>query len=186
MKKFLFIPAFLLVFCPLIANSLVEGQANACISENGSDLDDLESCLSKLFLPASMDCDELLEVHRSILIASEGRNEATIRSVARVSSKLAIISLAANCYSPDVAARLVARTGSGIGGGSAVVADATVSGAVDAAGVLGVDSGPLATSASSSSVSGESGGGGAGSTTNPPADIYFDKEVIVSPSSTQG
>jgi hypothetical protein len=186
MKKLLIIPAFLLVFSPLIANSIIEEQATACISENGSDLGRLETCLSRLFVPASMDCDELLEVHRSILIASEGRNDATIRAVARVSSKLAIISLAANCYSPDVAARLVARTGSEIGGGSVIIADATVSGAIDAAGALGVDSGPIATSASSGGSTGESGEEGGGAATIPPVQIYFDKEVNVSPSSTQG
>ncbi|MDA0348716.1 MAG: hypothetical protein O3C43_08480 [Verrucomicrobia bacterium] len=185
MKKLLIIPVFLLVFAPLFGDSLVEERAKACISENGSDQAGLESCLTKLFVPASMDCDELLEVHRSILMASQGRDDATIRAVARVSSKLGIVSLAANCYSPDVAARLIARTSSVIGGDSVIIADATVSGAVDAASALGVESGSLATSASSSSASGKSGGG-SGAIANPPVEIYFDKEVIVSPSGTQG
>jgi len=184
MKKLLIIPAFLLAFSPVFGNSVIEGQAKACISENGSDQAGLESCLSNLFVPASMDCDELLTVHRSILIASQGRNDATIRAVAQVSSKLGIVSLAANCYSPDVAARLIARTGSEIGGDSTIIADATVSGAVDAASALGVDSRPLATSASSSSSTGDSVSKRAGTATSPPVQVYFDKEVNVGPSNT--
>jgi hypothetical protein len=37
MKKLLIIPAFLLAFSPVFGNSVIEGQAKACISENGSD-----------------------------------------------------------------------------------------------------------------------------------------------------
>jgi hypothetical protein len=186
MKTLLIIPAILLACTPLFANSVVEEQATACISENGSDLAGLESCLSKLYIPASMDCDELLEVHRSILKVAQGRSNATIRAVTRVSSKLAIISLASNCYSPDVAARLVARTGSNMAGDSTIIADATVSGAVDAATSLGVDSGSLANSASSVTTGGGSTGGegGAGTTTTEPVEIYYDNEVNVSPSDT--
>ncbi|MCZ6675250.1 MAG: hypothetical protein O7C75_20140 [Verrucomicrobia bacterium] len=181
MKKSLLIPALLLACTPLLA-TVVEDQASACISENGSNQQGLESCLSRLFVPASMDCDELLQVHRTILAAAQGRNNATVRAVTRVSSKLAIISLAANCYSPDVAARLVARTGSEIGGNSNIIADATVAGAIDAANSLGVDSGSLANSASTSSLPGGTtdGGGGTPPTTGP-IPIYYDNEVVVSP-----
>jgi hypothetical protein len=185
MKKLLIIPALLLVISPLFGNSIVEEQATACISENGSNQAGLESCLSKLYVPASMDCDELLEVHRSIINAAQGRTNATVRAVARVSSKLAIISLAANCYSPDVAARLVARAGSEAGGGSSIIADATVSGAVDAAEALGVDSGSLANSASTASSEGSTGeGGGPNKTTVDAVEIYYDNEVNVSPGET--
>lgn len=186
MKNLLLLPAFVLLINPVFANTLVEEQATTCISENGSNQAGLESCLSKLYIPASMDCDELLEVHRSILKVSQSRNTATIQAVTRVSSKLAIVSLAANCYSPDVAARLVARTGAEVGSGSSIIADATVSGAVDAAEALGVDSGSLATSASSSSsTSSASTGndGGSGATTTQPVPIFYDNEVNVSPSS---
>ncbi len=188
MKLTLIIPALLLAYCSLSANSLVEEQATASISENGSDQAGLEADLSKLFVPASMDCDELLEVHGIVLKASEGRNDATVQAVARVSSKLAIISLAANCYSPDVAARLVARTGSEVSGNSSVIADATVSGAVDAAAALGVDSGSLANSASSGGEGSSSGGGGGGTgpTQPAPVQIYYDNEVNVSPSGSNG
>jgi hypothetical protein len=188
MKPLLIIPALLLVLCPLSANSLVEEQAAACISENGSNQAGLESCLSKLFVPASMDCDELLAVHETILNAAQGRNEATIRTVTRVSSKLAIVSLAANCYSPDVAARLVARAGANVGSNSSIIADATVSGAVDAAAALGVDSGSLANSASSGGSASSSGGGEGGTspTSGSPVQIYYDNEVNVSPSGSNG
>lgn len=184
MKKLLILPSLLLALNPLFANSVIEEQATACVSENGSNLAGLETCLSKLYVPASMDCDELLEVHRSILKVTQGRGNASIRAVTRVSAKLAIISLSANCYSPDVAARLVARVGSEFGGESGIIADATVSGAVDAAESLGVDSGALATSASSSGSSG--GNSGQGGITSPAVpggvQIYFDNEVNVSPS----
>ena len=184
MKKLLLIPALLLFFFPVFANAQIEEQATACISENGSNTAGLEACLSKLFVPASMDCDELLTVHRTIIKAAEGRNNATIRAVSRVSGKLAIVSLSANCYSPDVAARLVARAGSEASGGSSIVADGIVSGAVDAAGALGVDSGSLANSASSAGGGdGSSGGdqGGPSSADTGNVDIYFDGEVNVSP-----
>lgn len=188
MKLILIIPALLLAICSLSANSLVEEQAAACISENGSDQAGLELCLSKLFVPASMDCDELLGVYSIVLKASDGRNDVTVRAVTRVSSKLAIISLAANCYSPDVAARLVARTGSEVSGNSEAIADATVSGAVDAAAALGVDSGSLANSATSGSGDSSSGSGAesAGRTQMAPVQIYYDSEVIVSPSGSNG
>lgn len=185
MKKLLLIPFLLLNLNLVFADTVLEEQAAGCISENGSNASGLESCLSKLFVPASMDCDELLQVHRAIVKAAEGRNNATIRSVSRVSSKLAIISLSANCYSPDVAARLVARAGSEASGGSSIVADGIVSGAVDAAGSLGVDSGSLANSASSASSDGDSGGGNQGGLNQASAgavEIYYDNEVNVSPS----
>lgn len=184
MKQLLFIPAFLAFLTPVLGESMAEEQAAACISENGANQAALESCLSKLYVPASMDCDELLEVHRSILRAADGRNNATIRAVARVSSKLAIISLSSNCYSPDVAARLVSRAGVEVGGGSGIIADATVSGAVDAAGALGVDSGTMANSASSTTTGGGGAGDGrsAGTTRTRGVEIYYDNEVIVSPS----
>ncbi|MCB1120733.1 MAG: hypothetical protein KJT03_04240 [Verrucomicrobiae bacterium] len=184
MKKLLFIPALIAFVTPVLGESMAEEQATACISENGSNQAALESCLSKLFVPASMDCDELLEVHRSILKAADGRNNATLRAVARVSAKLAIISLSSNCYSPDVAARLVARAGAEVGSGSSIIADATVSGAVDAAETLGVDSGALANSASSSSAGGgvSGDGGGARSTRTDSVEVYYDNEVNVSPS----
>lgn len=184
MKKLLFIPTLLFIISPLIANAAAEEQATACIAENGSNTAGLESCLSKLFVPASMDCDDLLEVHRAIIKAAQGRNAATVRAVSRVSSKLAIVSLAANCYSPDVAARLVARAGSEASGGSSLVADGIVSGAVDAAGSLGVDSGSLANSASGATDGGSGGGdtGGPNTTTTDTIEIYYDNEVNVSPS----
>ena len=134
-----------------------------------------------------MDCDELLQVHRTIIAAAQGRNTATVRAVSRVSSKLAIVSLSANCYSPDVAARLVARSGSEASGGSSIVADGIVTGAVDAASSLGVDSGSLANSASSATGGGGSGGGdtgGPGNTTVDNVEIYYDNEVNVSPNQT--
>ena len=190
MKKLHLLPALLLACNPLFSNSLVQEQATACIAENGSNQAALESCLSKLFVPASMDCDELLQVHRSVLTASTGRSNATVRAVARVSSKLAIISLSANCYSPDVAARLVARVGSEVGGDTTIIADATVSGAVDAAETLGVDSGSLANSASSGASTGDvpadSGGPAAGADPAAGATVYHDSRVIVSPSGTSG
>ncbi|MDG2171108.1 MAG: hypothetical protein P8L44_24630 [Opitutales bacterium] len=187
MKKLLIIPALLLIFSPVFADTVLEEQAIACISENGSNTSGLESCLSKLFVPASMDCDELLQVHRTIVKAAEGRNNATIRAVSRVSSKLAIVSLSANCYSPDVAARLVARAGSEASGGSSIVADGIVSGAVDAAGSLGVDSGSLANSTASASGDGDSSSGSQGGPNKAAAsavEIYYDNEVNVSPSGT--
>ncbi len=187
MKKLLLIPFLLLNLNLVFADTVLEEQAAGFISENGSNASGLESCLSKLFVPASMDCDELLQVHRTIVKAAEGRNNATIRAVSRVSSKLAIISLSANCYSPDVAARLVARAGSEASGGSSIVADGIVSGAVDAAGSLGVDSGSLANSASSASSDSDSGGGNQGALNKASAgavEIYYDNEVNVSPSGT--
>ena len=96
MKQLLILPALLVALSPVFGNIVLEEQAAACISENGSNQAGLETCLSKLFIPASMDCDELLAVHRSIIKSAQGRNNATIAAVARVSSKLAIISLAAN------------------------------------------------------------------------------------------
>jgi hypothetical protein len=183
MKKLLIITALMVALSPVFGDTLLEEQAAACISENGSNQDGLETCLSKLFVPASMDCDELLEVYRSIIKSAQGRNNATIAAVTRVSSKLAIISLAANCYSPDVAARLVARAGSEAGGGLSIVADANVSGAVDAAESLGVDTGSLANSASGITDDGGVGGGDGGginTTTTDPVEIYYDNEVIVS------
>lgn len=189
MKKLLLIPALLLFVSPLLADTVTEEQATACISENGSNTAGLESCLSKLFVPASMDCDELLQVHSTIIKAAEGRNNATIRAVSRVSGKLAIVSLSANCYSPDVAARLVARSGSEASGGSSTVADGIVSGAVDAAGALGVDSGSLANSASSASSGGDSSSGdegGPNQAQTAAVEIYYDNEVNVSPSQTGG
>lgn len=188
MKKLLIIPIILLLVNPLFADTVLEDQATACISENGSNASGLESCLSKLFVPASMDCDELLQVHRTIISAAQGRNAATIRAVSRASSKLAIVSLSANCYSPDVAARLVARSGSEASGGSTVVADGIVSGAVDAAEALGVDSGSLANSASSASGDGGSDGsdGGLNATATDRVEIFYDNEVNVSPSQTNG
>jgi hypothetical protein len=184
MKKLFILPVLMAVLSPVFGSSVVEEQASACISENGSNQAGLEPCLSKLYVPASMDCDELLGVHRSIIKTVEGRNNATISAVARVSSKLAIVSLSANCYSPDVAARLVARAGAEAGNGSTLIADATVSGAIDAADNLGVDSGSLANSASSSTSGGGSGGDGGGlkSASAPAVEIYFDNEVNVSPS----
>ena len=186
MKKLLLIPVLLISLNSLFAQSLVTEQATACISENGSNEAGLESCLSKLYVPASMDCDELLQVHRSILQAVQGRNNATIRAVTRVSSKLAIISLAANCYSPDVAARLVARVGSEVGGNSSIISDATVSGAIDAAESLGVDTGSIANSASSITDDGGSGGEGGGGTptATDAVEVYYDNEVNVSPNTT--
>ena len=190
MKKLLLIPALLLFTSPMFADTVLEDQATACISEMGSNASGLESCLSKLFVPASMDCDELLQVHRTIIKAAEGRNNATVRTVSRVSAKLAIVSLAANCYSPDVAARLVARTGSEASGGSSIVADGIVSGAVDAASSLGVDSGSLANSASSGTSSGDGSSSGESGGRNTArvdgVEIYYDNEVNVSPSNTDG
>ena len=61
-------------------------------------------------------------MHRAILKAAQGRNDATIFEFTKVSAKLAIIALASNCYSPDVIVRLVARIGVDVCAGSLVIA----------------------------------------------------------------
>ena len=183
MKRLPQFPILLAAIClavsTLIINAAMTDQIADCISENSGNDEALEECLSRFYLPASMDCDELLNVHRTILEEAKKHGNRTVRNCARASAKLCIISLAADCYSADVAARLVGGVAWEIGGTlGPIIADATVSGAADAAVSLGADSGYLATSVSTESSIGVDGPVAA--TTGSQVPIYYDREVVVS------
>lgn len=150
-----------------------------CISEFSGNEESLEECLSQFFRPDSMDANELLGVHRTILNQLKDLDYDTVHHVAKISAKLCIVHLAADWYSADVAARLVARIEEEMGGDlGSIIAEATVSGAIAASEILGVLKAPGATPATSKSLVVRPGP--VATTTTDPVPIYFDNEVVVS------
>ena len=168
-----------LLFFSFPVNLGATTQVVDCISEFSGNEEALEECLSQFFRPDSMDANELLGVHRTILNQLKDFDYDTVHHGAKISAKLCIVHLAADWYSADVAARLVARMEEEIGGDLAsIIAEATVSGAIEASEILGVLNAPAATSATSKSLVVRAGPVAA--TTTDPVPIYFDNEVVVS------
>ncbi len=154
-------------------------QVADCISQFPGNEEALEGCLSQLYLPDSMDANELLQVHRTILNQLKNLDYDTIHRGAKISAKLCIVHLATDWYSADVAARLVARIKEEMGGDVAsIIAGATVSGAIQASEILGVQVTPVATTPTSNSPVLRRGTVAA--TTADQVSIYFDNEVVVS------
>ncbi len=166
-----------LLFFSFPVNLAATTQVVDCISEFSGNEEALEECLSQFFRPDSMDANELLGVHRTILNQLKDFDYETVHYGAKISAKLCIVHLAADWYSADVAARLVARIEEEIGGDLAsIIAEATVSGAIEASEALGALNAPAATSASSKSLVVRP----VAATTTDPVPIYFDNEVVVS------
>ncbi len=154
-------------------------QVADCISQFPENEEALEGCLSQLYLPESMDANELLKVHRTILNQLKDFAYDSVYLGAKISAKLCIVHLASDWYSADVAARLVTRIKEEMGGDVAsIIAGATVSGAIEASEILGIQVTPAATSTASPSPLPRRGPVAA--TTPDPVSIYFDNEVVVS------
>ena len=154
-------------------------QVADCISQFPGNEEALEGCLSQLYLPHSMDANELLEVHRTILNELKNLDYDTVHRGAKISAKLCIVHLASDWYSADVAAHLVARIKEEMGGDVAsIIARATVSGAIEASEILGVQVTPAAPDPTSKSPALQRGTVAA--TTADQVSIYMDNEVVVS------
>ena len=150
-----------------------------CISEFSNNEEALEGCLSQFYQPDTMNANELLAVHRAILSQLKNSDYEQVHQCARISAKLCIVHLEGDWYSADVAARLVAKIGEEVGGDLAsIIADATVSAAIESSQTLGTLHLPATTSATSRNPARRLGTATAATPASVP--IFFDNEVVVS------
>ncbi len=194
MKKITLLPIVLLVaFLPalsLSAQSILEQAADSAISDAGNDESAMELNLSTLYNPGTMDCDEILDVHRTILAVAQQFDSDTLRIATRISAKLAIITLSDSCYSDVVASNLVGRIAGEIEGtNGSIIINATIIGAGDSADVTGGSSDANSNAATDGTTAGP-GDTGAGdgpgdvptAVTPGTVEVIFDSERTVSPS----
>jgi|GEM_PF-2147907 len=169
---------------------------SSLLSQNLQDEAGLAASLSSFFDSEKKSCDQMTAAYREIMEAAEELDDAELETVTKVASKLAIVSMAGTCLTPDAAARLVAQIGNA-GGRENITGPAIASAAADAAGELGVDSDlmiaatgdPLAVNPDEQIAGPEAPAGnpsigpaGGGVTpTDPTVPTFFDDQIVVSP-----